>query len=86
MVETLNELSNAAAHCDTHLNVEAIVLRECTEQLIPELSVQQHDAHAVADSVAEVKPASALLRQRDQIAQALPLEFPLMEEHLQQRR
>ena len=62
--------------------MEPVVLGERHEELVPQLGVQQHDAHAVADCVAEVQPRDALLRQCDQVAETLPLELALEEEHL----
>ncbi len=70
----------------THPQVELVVLGQRHQQLRAQPGIQQQHAGAVADGVAEVQAAGALLGQRDQVAQPLPLELTVVEQHLQRAR
>ncbi len=65
-----------------HIDVQAVVLGEREQQLRAQALVQQHDAGARGDRVAEVQAAAALLGQADQVLQPLPLELAPAEQHL----
>ena len=72
------------------VHVQAVVLCEGPQQLAAQLVVQQHHAGAVGHSGGQVEAGgragraagAALLGQAQQVLQAVPLEAPVLEQHL----